>query len=499
MHFLAVDDFDKRKPADLLVLPYWQCKGIADPAAPFGKYKVQPLPLLMTKDFVGKQEEICLFYPEKGKEPRVLLLGLGEKEKLSVEQLRRSYANAIKLAMQKKCSHLNVVVPQDTGLSAEEVIRGVAEGLLLANYTFDKLKHASLKEESSTVVKQAVLVGVKKPYLSLANKSAAIARAVYLARDLVNGNADDVTPQYLAGVAKQLSRQWPHVKTTLFDKKRIEQEKMELILAVSRGSRTHSNPIFIIVEYKGNPTSKEHIVLLGKGITYDTGGLNMKPTGSMETMKCDMGGAAAVLGALQAAAELKLKLNVTAVIAAAENAVSDTSYKPGDVYRSYSGKTVEIVNTDAEGRLVLADALAYTVKKLHPTCMVDIATLTGAMEIALGPEFSGLLSNDEALSCSLVEAGNATFERVHPMPLVEEYKVTLKSSIADLKNHGGRKGGGLIAALFLQEFVGNVPWAHLDIAGTAFYDEARRYHPKYATGVGVRLLTEFLERWQSRL
>nr|MBA2728752.1 aminopeptidase [Parachlamydiaceae bacterium] len=213
---------------------------------------------------------------------------------------------------------------------------------------------------------------------------------------------------------------------------------------------------------------------------------------SMETMRCDMGGAAAVLGTIQVIAALGLKVNVVGVIPSAENSIAANSYKPGDVYLSYAGKSVEIGNTDAEGRLILADAIAYTIKMYEPTQLIDIATLTGAIHIALGPESTGLFSNNDALAGALEKAGTDSFERVWRMPLIREYRDTLKSDIADIKNHGVRGGSAIIAALFIEEFVGKLPWAHLDIASTAFYDEGRRYHPKLGTGIGVRLLVSYL-------
>jgi leucyl aminopeptidase len=281
------------------------------------------------------------------------------------------------------------------------------------------------------------------------------------------------------------------VKATVFDKKRIQKEKMGLLLAVNQGSSI--DPAFIILEYKGNPKSKDHTVVVGKGVTYDTGGLNLKPTGSMETMKCDMSGAACALGTIHAAASLGLKVNLTAVIPSTDNSIDSKSYKPGDVYSSYLGKTVEIGNTDAEGRLILADALAYASKNLKPTRMINFATLTGACVIALGEETSGLMSNNDPLAESISRAGNETFERAWRLPLFEEYKSQLDSDIADISNTGGREAGTITAALFLQEFVGNTPWAHLDIAGTAYLKKSRRYHPKNGTGVGVRLMIQLLE------
>ncbi|MGE5196112.1 MAG: leucyl aminopeptidase family protein, partial [Anaerolineae bacterium] len=274
-------------------------------------------------------------------------------------------------------------------------------------------------------------------------------------------------------------------------KKELEQEKMGLILAVNRGS--NREPVLIILEYLGDEKSKERTAVIGKGITYDTGGLNIKPTGSMETMKSDMAGAAAVLGLIKAAIATGLKANIIGVIASTENAVGPLSYKPGDVYTSFSGKTVEISNTDAEGRLVLADAISYTQERLKPTRLIDLATLTGGILIALGEEAAGLFSNDDHLASELLAAGENTYERLWRFPLFNEYKEAVKSSIADLKNSGGRKASSITAAMFLQCFVKNIPWAHLDIAGTAYLTDARLYHPTPATGYGVRLLIDFFE------
>jgi leucyl aminopeptidase len=416
---------------------------------------------------------------------------LGPEEKVTTEKLRRSYAALTEFSIKKKIPDLNLVLPKISGLDEEASLRGVVEGLLLANYTFDQLKHDSIKEEKTELLKKVHLIGGGKNTLAYAQKCLTICDGVYLARDLINGNADDVNPDHLVQVAKGFAKTLSHVKTTVFGRKEIEKEKMGLLLAVSRGSAR--DPAFIICEYKGNPKSKDHTVLVGKGVTYDTGGLNLKPTGSMEEMKCDMSGAAVALATLYTAANLGLKVNLTAVVPACENGIDASSYKPGDVYKSYSGKTVEIGNTDAEGRLILADALAFANDHLKPTRLIDFATLTGAMVIALGHETTGLMSNDDSIAKSLIQAGNETFERVWRLPLFEEYKDQLKSDIADIRNIGGRPAGSITAALFLQEFVGKTPWAHLDIAGTAHTNEKRRYHLKQGSGIGVRLMIEFLE------
>lgn len=491
MEFTAVEKRQQRKKADVFVLPFWKTDGKVLAAASLEGFEALVKLPLQSEDFKAKEGDALFLYAERHPEQRIVLLGLGEKKKATVETLRRAYSSLTHACHPKKVKAVNVQMPEVDGISPELVAQGIAEGMLLSNYAFEKLKNDSLKENGTTLIETACLVGAGKKALTTAEEAAIVSEAVNFARDLVNSNADDVTPQKLGETAKALAKKFKNVKATVFDKKRIEKEKMGLLLAVNRGSSR--DPAFIIVEYKGNPGSKDRTVIVGKGVTYDTGGLNLKPTGSMETMKCDMSGAAAALGTIHAAAALKLKKNITCVIPSTENSIGATSYKPGDVYRAYSGKTVEIGNTDAEGRLILADALAYTEKNLKPTRIIDFATLTGAVVVCLGEETTGLMSNDDALADSLQKAGEATYERVWRLPLFEEYKKQLKSDIADIKNIGGRQAGTITAAMFLKEFVGDTPWAHLDIAGTAFLSKARRYHPQNGTGVGVRLMIEYLQ------
>lgn len=493
MDFATVDTLDNRKQADVLVIPFWKTKKHPKGAADCGKLLKAVNNPIEIGDFTGKEGEVLFLYLQGQPEQRIALLGLGDEEKVTIERLRRAFGSLTKACRPKKIRSANVLTPIVASINPEEVIRGVAEGLLLANYVFEKLKFDAIKDESAVLLDKVTFIGASQSDLKIARKYGTIAESVYLARDLVNSNADEVTPQYLGLVAQRFSKELPHVKTTILDKKQIEKEKMGLILAVSRGS-VH-DPLLIVVEYRGNPKSKDCTVLVGKGVTYDTGGLNLKPPGSgMETMKCDMGGAATVLATLYAAAKLGLKVNVTAVVPSVENAISATSYKPGDVYQSYSGKTVEIGNTDAEGRLILADAFTYVSKYLKPSRIIDFATLTGSMEIALGNETIGMMSTNDALADSLLRSGLATYERLCRLPVYEEYREQLKSDFADMKNIGGRPAGCITAALFLKEFIENdVPWAHCDIAGTAYLSEARRYHPKHGTGVGVRLMLEFLE------
>lgn len=493
MEFTALLQLDRRKAADILVLPFFQKKKMPQEAAEFSALRaLYELPF-EAKDFSGKESEVLILYCSGQPEKRIALLGLGEEDQLNVEGLRRAYATLTKSCLSKKISSTNIVLPQTKSLDGNSVLRGVIEGMLLTNYHFIQLKREHIYNNPPNLLNKVGIISKIKPNVLLkeAKKHLKICEAVNMARDLVNGNADEVNPQYLVQIARNLAASLPKTTAKILTKKDIEKEKLGLLLAVSRGS--NCDPAFIVLSYRGNPKSKEHTVLVGKGVTYDTGGLNIKPTGSMETMKCDMGGAAAVLGALAATASLDYKTNLTIVIPSTENAVGPHSFKPGDVYISHSGKSIEIGNTDAEGRLILADAFSYAIKHLKPTRLIDVATLTGAIDIALGPEASGLFCNDEKLANQLIKAGEETFERVWRMPLFPEYVERLKSPIADLKNIGGRSGGSIIAALFLKEFIGTLPWAHLDIASTAYLSEASRYQPKHGTGVAVRLLVQLLE------
>lgn len=489
MQFTSVAQPNKRKHADLLVLPFWKEKSKVEWAADEGFSSPELNLALESGDFTGKEGEMLFLYWNEKSEKRVVLLGLGLREKASLETFRRVYGALTKVCLSKKLKELNLVLPKQVPISDDQLIQGITEGLLLPNYVFDQLKQSETEEKS--LLQKINFIGSHKNALAIAEKVLAICQAVYFARDLINGNADDVTPQYLVSCAKELAKQYKAIKTTVFDKKRLVKEGFGLLLAVNRGSQR--DPAFVIMEYKGNAHSKDHTVMVGKGITYDTGGLNIKVAG-MELMKCDMSGAAACLGTILAVCLLKLKVNLTVVFATTENCVDANSFKPGDVYRGYSGKSVEMMNSDAEGRLILADSLAYACKNLKPSRLIDFATLTGAIDIALGPEATGMMCNQDELANALLKAGEATAERVWRMPLFEEYRERLKSDIADIKSWNGRTAGACVAASFLQAFVDkDIPWAHLDIASTAYLGEVKKYLPKYGTGVGIRLMIELLE------
>lgn len=486
MKYHLVQSLEKRDLLDVLILPFWEGRFDIPSFAPL---KAPLSSVFRSGDFKGKKGETLFVYSEENE--RILLLGLGKEEKATHETLRRAYAQAVRAIQSVKAKTASLVFPETSRLPRVDLLTGVWEGILLTNYAFNRLRGDSLKD-APPLLERLSLIGLESKDQKILDRLQTIAEGIYFVRDLVNGNADDVTPAMLADTARDLEKISSHLKTTVYDKKWLEKEKMGLILAVNRGSAVE--PYFIEISYKGNPSSKENIVLVGKGVTYDTGGLALKPVDSMLDMKCDMAGAATVLGVIRTAAMLEMKVNLTVLVPTVENAIDAKSYKHGDVYRSYSGKTVEINNTDAEGRLILADALAYAVKHLNPTYLIDLATLTGNVILALGDQMAGFCSNDDALANGLMDATEKTADLLWRLPLVDDYKEAFKSDIADLVNSGGRYAGSIKGALFLHEFIGNAKWAHLDIAGTAFLSKSKFYQPTKATGYGVRLLIEFLSR-----
>lgn len=491
MDFSLQESLDRRNEADALVIPFWNNEGVLEIASSNKDYQDVVNPIIDLGDFSAKSQEVAVFYTATPKEPRLLLLGLGEKKDLSLEGVRRSYAEAVKLAMNKKWKSLNLLSPLCVEYSEDQMAHTIAESVFLTNYSFDYLgKKIAQKKE---LLKSVNLITRASFPL---NELKAISTSINLTRDLVNGNADLVTPKYIVEQVKALNKKHPELKVTIWDKHQIIKHGMGLLYAVARASS--EEPYFVVVEYHGNPKSSDHTVLVGKGITYDTGGLSLKPTASMDSMKCDMAGAATVLSTLAAVAELKMKINCSCVIATTENSIDALSYKLGDVYTGYSGVTVEIKNTDAEGRLILADCLAYANAHLKPTRMIDLATLTGAAMVALGDHKSALFSNDDSLARELYTAGEMVGERLWRMPLDPDYKDLISSSIADIKNCGAREGSLIFSAMFLQEFAGETPWAHLDIAGPAFLEKPRFYHTTPATGYGVRLLIQFLKGYVAK-
>jgi leucyl aminopeptidase len=425
---------------------------------------------------------------------RVLLVGLGSLDTLNAQALRRASATSSRHLQHTGAHNIALALAQD-GASVETNAGAQAqvEGALLGLYTFKKYQHADDKDEEQGVEKVWLAAG-KGSTDGLAEairRGSALAEATNFARDLVNEPPNILTPTELANRSAAMSSQLG-LECEILDRPQMQELGMGGLLAVSQGSA--EPPKFIILRYRGaSKSTAKGMALVGKGITFDTGGISLKPAERMDEMKGDMAGAAAVIGAMQAIASLKPDVNVTALVSTTENMPSGTSYRPGDILRIMNGKTIEIVNTDAEGRLVLADALSYAAKEgLSP--IIDVATLTGAVVVALGNTMAGLFSNDSVLTEEIVAAGKAVGEKFWPMPMDEEYGEQIKSEIADIKQTGGRAAGSVTSAKILEHFVGDAKWAHLDIAGTSYVDSKKPHQEKGATGMAVRTLAELALR-----
>ena len=446
--------------------------------------------LAVNREFSGKINTSHLLHTQ-GRLPaeRLLLAGLGRKSDLDDGRLRQAAGNAVQALRSARVASfaaaLQLAGGEDTALEA------VCEGLLLGSYSFDEYKTRD-RDERFTFAAMTLLLPKKVTTGAARTRvehSEALCRGVSLARNLVSHPGNVATTGYLAAAAHALAGR--HGLTCrVLERDELEKLGMNALVAVGKGSA--EPPRLIVLEYRGGESKERPQVLVGKGITFDSGGISLKPGAGMEEMKTDMAGAAAVLGTLEAAAGLRLPVNLVGIIPTAENMPDGRAYKPGDVLASMSGLTIEINNTDAEGRLVLCDALHYARTHYQPAAMIDLATLTGACVIALGHEASGLMGNDPRLIRNLQRAGERCGERAWELPLWDEYGEAMKSDIADLKNAGGRNGGSITAGWFLKQFVGTTRWAHLDIAGTAWSDKARPCSPKGASGVGVRLLIEYL-------
>jgi len=448
--------------------------------------------VLKAGDFSGKTENTVLFHsPAGAPSERILLIGLGEMDAFTPETLRRVAGRCVRVAEGLKLSAISIRLEPDWGLEATLAAQAAVEGAGLAAWRFSELKSGKDEEETGPEVSALTLlveVGMEKEAREGARVGGALSAAANLARTLQCRPGNIATPTHLAEEASRIAES-RGMRITVLGPGEMEQEGMGALLAVAAGSE--EEPRLIILEHRGGQEGDPPLVLVGKGLTFDAGGISIKPAAGMEDMKFDMSGGAAVLGAMDAVASLNLPGNVVGIVPSSENLLSGRAVKPGDVVRTREGKTVEIVNTDAEGRLILADALSYA-RTFNPAAMVDCATLTGACVIALGNHASGLLGSDEALVQELREAGDRSGERCWPLPLWEEYREQLDSNVADLKNVGGRPAGTITAAAFLKEFVGEVPWAHLDIAGTAYGEGKLSYQRKGGFGAPTRLLVEWV-------
>ncbi len=450
--------------------------------------------MLEPQDFRGRSGQTLLLYPRGAVAPRrLLLVGLGKPARLNAEAVRRAAAASIQKARELQADDITVGAAGSMGDDTTQMAQAIAEGLVLGAYRYLHYR-TELTGEQTFAVRSATLV-VRADEEEVRRGVATgevVARGAAYARDLVNSPGGVLTPAAMALQALELGRQLG-LQVKIWEKPQLVDEGFGGILAVGGGSA--NDPRFIVMEYGEAAQDKPTICLVGKGLTFDSGGLSLKPADAMETMKSDMGGAAAVFGAMQVAAELKLPVHVVGLVSSAENMPSATAYRPGDVIKTLSGKTIEVLNTDAEGRIILSDALFYA-QRYNPAAIVELSTLTGAVIIALGAHAIGMMGTDQGLLAKLTAAGEVSGERVWQLPLWDEYHEMIKSTIADIKNIGGRPAGSITAGAFLAAFVGDFPFAHLDIAGTAWIDKpSKPYESHGGTGVGVRLLAEFLAQY----
>ncbi|MFQ5645343.1 MAG: leucyl aminopeptidase [bacterium] len=447
-------------------------------------------------DFKGKEGEITVLFLGEGRPAkRLLLLGLGKRENFSPDTIRKGIASALNKISSLKLPELSlsfVPVRFRKSLTPRKQAQALAEGLLLGNYRFDRYITDQEKLKGRQLAKAGIFLGgadlkeIKKG-LKIGEK---VAGAVCCTRDLVSAPPKDLSPSLLAEKARELANK-KGFSCRVLDKNRLKKLKMGGILGVGQGSAEPS--LMIVLEYSGGKRKTPKIGLVGKGITFDSGGLSLKPSKNMDHMKADMSGAAVVVGVFQAVADLKLPVNLVGLIPAAENLPSGNSYKPSDILTMRSGKTVEVLNTDAEGRLLLADALSY-IGEFKPDKIIDLATLTGACVVALGDDIAGIMGNDDPLKDALLKASRESAEEIWPLPLNPKHTELMKSKIADIANISSSPyGGTMTAAAFLKEFVGDRPWAHIDIAGPAMNSKGPSYQPEgAASGFGVRLLTQYL-------
>lgn len=453
--------------------------------------------LIKTGEITGKYNETTIIH-SFGKLPagRVVILGLGKKKALTTDRLRGAMAEACRKLRDRAAGVIacstgeNGIASIDTGNTAQ----ALTEGALLGIYTFRR--HITGTENRPGAIGRLTITGSaghESARKRGAREGEIIAEAVNRARDLVNEPGNHMTPALMAEAAERLAAEW-ELEIQVLEPEQMASLGMNALLAVARGSL--QPPRFIILKYRGRVSDELDIALIGKGITFDSGGISLKPSEKMGDMKGDMAGGASVMAALVAASRLKLGINAAALIPATENMPGGGALKPGDVLTAMNGKTVEVLNTDAEGRLILADALCHAVK-MKPGFIVDVATLTGACHVALGDFCTGLFSNDRKLSGMLVSAGEKTGEHIWPMPMLEEYRDLLRSEVADIKNIGNRWGGAVTAAKFLEYFVGKTRWAHLDIAGTSSTEKEKGYQVKGATGVPVRTLIRLVQDMSS--
>jgi leucyl aminopeptidase len=440
-----------------------------------------------SNEFRAKDGTISIVHNNVGSGiKRALLLGMGDKKNLDPEKTRNLTGKVVNKAKELGISEF-VLIPFKN--MDKEHLSAMVEGIKLSDYSFNNYKRDEDRNDLNQV--RILIRNDMKNSQKIIQHSVVVSDAVIFTRDISNLPPNDCSPEVLATLSKKLSEN-QKVKVRVIEKEEMISYGFEGILAVGKGSA--SSPKLIVLEYSGS-TKNRPIAIVGKAVTFDTGGISIKPSEKMEEMKFDKSGGCNVLGIMKAVSDLGLDTNVIGIIPAVENMPSGTSYRPGDIIKMYNRKTVEVLNTDAEGRIILGDALSFAVKTFAPKAIIDMATLTGAAIIALGTNVAALVGNDDDLVTKILEYSNQTGEKIWQLPLFEEYKEQLKSSNADMKNIGGRTAGAITAAAFLSNFVEDTPWVHLDIAGTAWTQEGTKeksYNPKGATGFGIRTIVKYI-------
>ncbi len=441
-------------------------------------------PYLNSKLFEGKKEQIysfTTFLAGSSRQIHVVLAGLGDADKIDSEIVMNTFGKAVRALQDLKAENPLIIMENVApDMHRLESYLKAFKAIYLAEYAFDKY----LSKKVHRLDTLSIFTRFKDAAQCL-KRAELLSRNIMIARDVVNEPANVIKPENLASYAIEMLDKLP-VDVKVKNKSEIEKIGMKAFLDVAKGSA--AEPKLIVMDYKGDPYSSEKLAFVGKGLTFDSGGYSIKPTDSMKTMRYDMAGSAAVIGAMKAMAEAKLKVNVVGIVAACENMISGSSYLPGDIIDTLNGKTVEIVNTDAEGRLTLADAVTYAIRHEKATALVDIATLTGAVLVGLGTQYAGVVTNDEELFETFEKAAKIASEKIWRLPYDDQLKEANHSKVADLKNSGGRMAGSSTAGAFIGEFTEDVPWVHVDIAGTADTEKDSPYCRTGATGYGVELL-----------
>ncbi|HUU78119.1 MAG TPA: leucyl aminopeptidase [candidate division Zixibacteria bacterium] len=448
-------------------------------------------------DFKGEKNEFLFTY-SNGKVPskRLLLIGLGKEDEISVEFIRKVLGDASRSARDKDVKKLAVNINSFTrnNLDLKEITEALVQGLKMGS--FQNLKYRTKDLDKYKKLEEIILFSPdfdEKIIKQGVNSGEIIAQSVNLCRKLSWGPANYITPTKLAEVAEKIADKH-EIKVSIFDRKKSQEIGLTSFLAVAQG--TEEPPKFIILEYGAEKKNVDTIALIGKAITFDSGGISIKPSLDMGAMKADMTGGAVVLSVMNAIAQLKPNVHVIGLVPATDNMPSGKAYHPGDIITSYDGQTIEVISTDAEGRMIINDALAYAAKNYKPKAMIDFATLTGSMMVALGNHALGYFANDEELNEKFKIASETSGEKIWRMPLWEDYDEQLKSDIADMKHTGGRAGGAITAARFLSKFVANTPWIHCDIAGYSSSESDKGYNPKGSKGPAVRLIIDLLRNWK---